>query len=422
MNKKILYILILTISFLSVSAQNKEIISDTVSMDTNYANDIFYSMESGVVASVPRAGWDIAFFTKAMSAGIIINEGSGVVLYTYPVGDTASWNNVDTSGINSWNNLINNAKDWEDGAFNRNATGHPNYGWGVYNAVTHDVIGDSIYVISSPDAGLKKIWIVRKISVENTYVLKYANLDGSNEQNINIDVKPYVDKNFIYFSLNTNEVIDREPADVWDILFTKYIDVTFDSEGNPVDYLVTGATSNVNRDANKFYPVTDNFTDWASKPFETFKNVIGYNWKSFDMNTFSWVVEDSTVFFVKNEVGNVYKLVFTYWEGSSTGIFALNKEVVSLSSIANDVTKQHMVSVYPNPATNFVSISINSNTSFNGKIIVTDMSGGIIYNSTVNSLSNSTSVTLNTNKFKKGFYLISVIGDKVSETEKLVIR
>jgi len=69
----------------------------------------------------------------------------------------------------------------------RNATGHPDYGWGVYNTVTHNVTGDSIYVIKVGNE-LKKLWIIKKVSINNIYHIRYANLDGSNEQIIELDI------------------------------------------------------------------------------------------------------------------------------------------------------------------------------------------------------------------------------------------
>jgi len=86
---------------------------------------------------------------------------SGSQLYCYPTGDTSDWESVDTVGMNSWKVLYNSPENWEDGAFNRNATGHPDYGWGVYNTVTHNVTGDSIYVIKVGNE-LKKLWIIKK--------------------------------------------------------------------------------------------------------------------------------------------------------------------------------------------------------------------------------------------------------------------
>ena len=100
-------------------------VRDSLSMGPSYANDIFYSFKNGEVSSVERNTWDIAFFTPRFSAGIIINEGVGVELYTYPNGDTSSWTNIDTSGMASWKLLNNDPNYWEEGAFNMNALGHP---------------------------------------------------------------------------------------------------------------------------------------------------------------------------------------------------------------------------------------------------------------------------------------------------------
>ena len=64
-----------------------------------------------------------------------------------PLGDMNAWDAVDTSQMAGWPALYNSDTTWLNGAFDRNATGHPDYGWGVYNSQTHDVIGDSIFII-----------------------------------------------------------------------------------------------------------------------------------------------------------------------------------------------------------------------------------------------------------------------------------
>lgn len=424
MKNKYLYTLILIIlTGLSTSnAQNKNYNTlETLSMEAGYANDIFYSINEGEILNIPRAGWDIAFYTSAFSAGIIINEGSGDQLYTYPNGDTSDWTTVDTSGISSWTILYNSPEYWEDGAFNRNSKAHPDYGWGIYNMVTHTVVGDSIYVIKTEN-GFKKLWIVEKISVNNVYKIRYADIDGSNEQTVEIDVKPFVEKNFVYFSLTTNEILDREPSDEWDVLFTKYIDITYDEFGDPHEYLVTGATSNINRYANKFYPVPDEYVNYSSKPFDSLKNVIGYDWKSFDFGSMSWKVEDSTVFFVQNKLGDVHRLRFTLWEGSSSGYFEFYNDLVEVSGIENEFGEQHTISVYPNPAVDFVNINISNENLTNGEITISDLSGRIVYNSILSNSSGKRNVRVFTNDFVKGIYFITVIGDDVKETKKLIIR
>lgn len=410
-----LFVIIIA-SITSVNAQSREYTTDSLSMYTSYSNDIFYSIGDGEVANIPRAGWDIAFYTSAMSAGIIINEGVGTQLYAYPVGDTSSWASIDTTGFSTWKPLYNSPENWEDGAFNKGASNHPDYGWGIYNSVTHNVVGDSLYVINLPDAGLKKIWIVNKISIENTYNIKFADIDGSNEQTVSIDAKPYVAKNFIYYSISTNTIIDREPDLDWDILFTKYIDSTENMAGQMEEYLVTGATNNVGHVANKFTEVGVDFNNWASLPFVSLKNTIGYNWKSIDMNTFTWEIDDSTAFFVKNKEDDVYKLIFTYWAGSGSGDFALNKELVSIASVNNLGESEDIVSLYPNPATQSVVIDINK-PNFEGNIIIHDITGRIAYNSTVMG-----SEVIDISEFTSGIYFVVIHNQEYREIQKLIIK
>ncbi|NOY50539.1 MAG: T9SS type A sorting domain-containing protein [Chlorobi bacterium] len=419
MNNKITPIIIAFLATVSISlnAQNRELVNDTLSMSPAYAMDVFYSMADGEVASVAREGWDIAFYTNAFSAGIIINEGNGTQLYSYPNSDTAGWATFDTVGMTSWKSLSNSNESWEDGAFNKNATGHPDYGWGIYNPVTHGLTGDSLYLINVPGVGFKKLWMVDKVSVDNIYHIRYADVDGSNEMNVELALKPYVSKNFAYYSLAKDELLDREPDTDWDILFTKYIDLTPDNEGNMVEYLVTGATGNINRYANKFYPVAADYNDWSAKPFDSLKNTIGYDWKSFDMSTFSWVVDDSTAFFVMNQAGDVYKLVFTYWEGSSSGVFALQKELVQASFINDNIADASILSIYPNPATDVLNIKAEKRLS--GNLTISDISGRVVFNEYI---VDADFITVNISNLTKGLYSISIDDSKSHNSGKFIVK
>ena len=50
----------------------------SIEMGPQYANEVFFSLTTGVVKVSPRNIWDIAFYTNAFSAGIITNDGAGV--------------------------------------------------------------------------------------------------------------------------------------------------------------------------------------------------------------------------------------------------------------------------------------------------------------------------------------------------------
>ena len=172
-----------------------------ISMGNNYANQIFYSMQNGEIKNISNDNWDLAFTTDQYASTIRTNDGKGVELYTYHLGDTSDWQNMTVSIINNLSSgMYNSEISWYDGAFENNSLGHPDYGWGVYNMINHNVTGDSLYIIKTINGNWKKIWI-QELTTAGEYIFKFANLDGSNEITQSILKTNYTDKNFIYLSL-----------------------------------------------------------------------------------------------------------------------------------------------------------------------------------------------------------------------------
>ncbi|MFN8211207.1 MAG: Ig-like domain-containing protein [Bacteroidales bacterium] len=300
--------------------------ADSLSLGAGYAYDVYYSMKNGVVATVSRTNWDLGFMTGARTSTIIINSGSGVKLYTYPSGDTTAWATVNISGISGWKAMYNSDTTWSLGAFERNALGHPDYGWGVYNSINHDVRGDSIYILQLPDQSYRKIWIKKKYSVENEYIFKIASVDGTGEITDTVDCKPYTSRNFVYYSVTGAKTVDREPAaDSWDFVATKYTAMIPDGSGVFVPYTVTGILTNSGVRSARVNGAPLNTTDYSSAVFQTNISVIGSDWKSFDMNTYKYTVSTDRVYFVKDLTSTVWRLVFKSFGGSSTGIIGFEK-------------------------------------------------------------------------------------------------
>ena len=92
-------VLILTIitGINSITMGQSAQVNDSVVMGPGYANEIYYSMSSGVISSHARNSWDIAFRSRIMSSSILTNDGTGVILYTYPKSDTSGWATLDTA-------------------------------------------------------------------------------------------------------------------------------------------------------------------------------------------------------------------------------------------------------------------------------------------------------------------------------------
>jgi hypothetical protein len=397
-------LLILTFCGYSQSFKSGQAVNalDSIFMGQGYANDIFYSFEDGVVVSTPRTNWDIGFYTNLWSATIITNGAAGVNLYTYPKSDTAGWNSADTVGMTGWPVMYDNEDDREEGAFNRAETGHPDYGWGKYNPINHDVVGDSIYILKTLDGSYRKIWIQRKNSVNNIYYLRYANLDGSNDQVAELDIKPYQGANFIYYAFSSGSFLEREPDTAsWDIQFTKYMAIQPD--GSP--YAVTGVLNNFEVYANKFEHVAPDFLNYTSMPFDSTKSPIGWEWKSF--NGTGYTVADSTAFFVHTRKNNDYKLVFTKFEGSSTGKIVFDKTPMSASGMFEN-SHQTEVIVYPDPVKDHLTIDFGKQINGNAAITVFDITGKQVYASKQVISGNSLSVSIPESSAGNGLHLLKV--------------
>lgn len=297
-----------------------EVLTDSISMGAGYANDIYYSLENGIVKTSQRDSWDIAFSANPMSSTVLINEGYGVELYAYPNGDMDAWDNIDTSDIATWPKLFNSDSSWYFGAFDRNQSGHPDYGWGVYNDVTHDVMGDSLFIIKLSDGSYQKLFIEQRGAMTNSFTIKYGNIDeaGSTKE---VACSEYSTKNFLYYSLTSSSVVDNEPAsDSWDIVFTKYHDES-------IPYIVTGILSNMDMEVAEVSQIDPDLADPNNATFTSDISTIGSDWKEFDMGTFSYVVAADRTYFVKKGESDIYKIVLKGTDGSASGkvVFEIEK-------------------------------------------------------------------------------------------------
>lgn len=292
--------------------------SETISLGASYVNDVYYSLSNGVIDEVPRANWDIAFSVSTRSSSIIINESTDIILKAYPNTWTWATDISDTTGFHTWTSLRNADTDWEIGAFNANATGHPNYGWGIYNTVNHNIEnaeGGSLYIMKFADGTMKKIWIETKYSAIQKYSFRYADLNGDNEQTIsNMDISNSK-ANYVYYSLQDNLRLDREPdATTWDLLFTKWEDLD-----GTTPYVVTGVLQNIGVTAIDF-TTEDPFTiTYSDEQFSTNINTIGWDWKSINMSTYVWTIPTDRFFIVRAKDDKIYRINFTDFTGSSTG-------------------------------------------------------------------------------------------------------
>ncbi len=417
MKKLKLYLLTACIFVISMAVQSQS----SISMGPGYADDIYYKMFEGVVGVAERTDWDLGFYTSSESYSIITNGGAGIELYVYPYGDTSAWMSIDTNGLAaSWPVLYNGEDSWQNGAFNRNSTGHPDYGWGVYSDITQNVVGDSLFVIKLMDGSWKKMWIERKLTSDNKYIFRYADLDNSYEKEKTLKNNDYIGTNFSYFDFQSGSFFDREPnTEDWDILFTKYQAMI--PQGVP--FPVVGVLNNVGVKANRFHPVTLDFNAWYNQPLDASRTVVGYNWKWFSMGSMQWYLEDSLLFFIQALDANIYKLYFTYYAGTSSGDIEFMEELVSMVDVDEIPADNGKLQLSPNPAQEFVTVIWNTDLGGSAIMHVFDLSGKeVLYRKLQINEKAIKQIRLDVSGLHKGMYVISIISAKRVINEKLLIE
>lgn len=417
--KKIL--LLGSFAFLFSTASQAQLVDDSASIGAGYTNQAWYSLNNGTLSTNTSADWDMGFQINGFSAPILFNTANGAELYIYPNGDTSAWATLDTTGMSSWTATYNDDKSWDIGAFNGTLSSDPfDLGWGKYNQVTHYVTGDSLYIAKMANGQIKKIWIDRLAG--GKYYFKVADLNGSNMVNKVLTKANFTGKNFGYYSIVNDSIIDIEPmSNSWDLVFTKY--TTF----IPTPYGVTGIAQNIGVEAVKVHPVNDvsTYQNYSNHTFNADFATIGYDWKTFDFATFSYLIDDSTVYFVKTQDSAVWKVVMTGFGGSGNGNFYFSKQKLTTTSIQENRVNNGQFYIYPNPVKAEGTISIVADLPkgiSNALLSVISMNGQIISEKRIQINTSFDQHQVSIPRLQTGVYFIRLTHSKGAVTEKLIIQ
>ena len=404
---------------LNVSAQA---VNDVVSIGATYTDQVWYSLQNDEQGTAPKNNWDLAFDVSTMGSTVLINSVTGTTLWKYPKNDTAGWASIDTNGLSTWHAHWNSDTSWTYGAIGRYANpANPfDFDWGVYDLTTHSVIGDSLYIVQLANGDFKKLWIQ---SIVGTIIsFKYANLDGSSTQYATFDKSLYPGKNFGYYSLQSNTSSDREPvSNNWDLLFTQHTAFV------PIPYTVTGVLTNkgvqvAKRDNDANY-LTDNTYSTAS--FNIAINTMGHDWKRFTGT--SYAVQDSLLYFVKCKNGDIWKLIFTGFEGSSTGNYLFSREKLLTASAVpqTNASASNSLVLYPNPATtsslNIVYDLATAQTS--ASLNIFDVTGKAVYTTAALGAAGLHVFNLPANlQLQSGMYIVTLSSENYTNKQTLIIQ
>jgi hypothetical protein len=410
---------------LALSAQT----ADSVEIGAGYSNKVFYSMANGEVSQTANNDWHIAVATSAFSSALRINGAFKTLLFRYEGGDTTAWATLDTAGLASltnWTLCTDPDSSYDPSAFEYGATGHPDYGWAVYNNVTHDLVGDKLFVIKTGSGAYKKVWVKKKEAMTGIVTIRIAGLDNSGDNVVSVNTSG-ANVHYMYVNAETNAVIDND-ADKgsYDLVFAKhqYTRYTWLVDMFAGYNSTAGVVSNIGVKvaAALEIPVNDAvYTNYTL--VDTNMIGIGGNWKTLVNN--AWQVEDSTSYFIEDLNGDVWQLWFTYFGNSSNGKYVFNKRQVAFVSVEENNATIGNFNVYPNPATDNVNVvyTIDNNYS-HGTLSILDLTGKQVYRQTVgnNSGFNNYVINVNTLGLTSGIYMVRMEIGNSQSVQKLIVQ
>lgn len=422
MKKQLLTVLAAGIATTALQAQP---VTDSVLMGAGYANQVWYSLANDEQGNSPKNNWDLAFDGIAITSSIHINTPGGAKLWVYPKGNkTAYGTALDTNGLSALGERYNSPYWWELGAMGNYADPANNLDldWGSYDMSTHIVSGDSVYIIKLTTGDYKQLFIEKLTG--GIFYLKLADIDGSNQENVQVDKTQFKTKNLGYYSISSKAMVNREPdKDKWDITFTQYTDMVMG-----MHYPVTGVL--INRHHSVQVAQADkqanaaSYNGWQVHTFDSVINMIGYDWKAYQGG--SYVTKDSTVYFVA--VGNpngfdIWRLYFTGFS-SADGKSVFQKEKIRGSSISDMTGNSTTLAVYPNPSNGGpVQVAYNiEGYNNNTMLTIIDLTGKTVLVQALNNNPGMYTFTIPANTLRSGMYIVSVSNVGGRAQQKLMIN
>lgn len=290
---------------------------ETIPLGNDYENQFFYSLEdTSIVSSNDYKDWNLAFYAQDDNYFIRLNAAANMWAIK-----TASYNFDDV--FSSLQNESSKRFDGSHGLTNSLALDMQ-----ITFALPNDTTFTEgrVYLIhpgiesNGNDIGAYKKFVWEGV-YNGAYLIRYANLDGSNERRLSIPKDDNV--NFVCYSFFEDQVKNIEPDNsTWDLLFTRFTDTVYTNDGSDflIGYAVTGAYLNQNSVEaylEESIAYEDfNYSNIDFNKMSAYLNVIGHDWKQFNDQ---YYIYKNKLYIIKDRKGNYYKLRFLSFYDSDTG-------------------------------------------------------------------------------------------------------
>lgn len=287
-----------------------DMLINSVSMGESYYNQVYFSLENNqYIKSNLITDWDLGFSCSEDSHYIILNSSKFMraAKITNNNFESISESILDEISDEDWN--YDNSK----GDLDSTAIGV----WWDSNS-GNVVSKNDIFIIDrgvnerGREQGKVKLRILNYSN--SSYQIEYADLEDGIVYSSSISKNN--NYNFVHFSFDTpNQTFLYEPPTLeWDLVFMKYTDLLYTSEGEGVWYSVTGAYINragvevAQIESEDFESISAEIIDTLD--FTTDLNVIGHDWKYYSLDVGSFAVFPEMVYIIKSINGFYYKFHF----------------------------------------------------------------------------------------------------------------
>ncbi len=265
-----------------------------VSIGAGYNHQLFFSFEQNAVTGENHIeDWDLAFEGGDDGWKVVLNEARMMAAWPSDFDDVATAS--DTAGFGQGKRVEYGATSYADPAMGDWRTNSPVY------------LIDMGYGAQGLPLGF--YWVQVLTADENQYSIAYRKLTDSETRERTVPKSPNV--TYTRYSLMGDVRIDTPEDKDWDIRFTKY---TFRFLDPPMDYFVTGVLvppGSAVADVSHLDFENLSASDTAAFQWSFDASAIGYDWKSYDFNSSTYVVDASRAWIIRAKSGFYYKLRFT---------------------------------------------------------------------------------------------------------------
>jgi hypothetical protein len=280
-----------------------------VFLGKSYENQLFYNLETGVVAERDINDWELAIDLFSSEYKVLTNYGRDIFVARTSLFTLNELATLKPASL-TWN------YDFPNGKIDSNAIGDWKQRYGA------DTSAYFLLDLGRFQPIEQRYFFFRFINKTETEIT----IQFGNQQQIaavsSLTIQRDANRNYAYVSIRNKQVLnDFEPlAKDWDLIFTRYRHI-FYIDPNPTDpfpYLVTGALLNprftavamdtIQGFANIDLPMA------SSLSYDNTPDIIGYAWKNFDFTvSFTYSVNPNTTYIIrstKSGTSKYYKIRF----------------------------------------------------------------------------------------------------------------